>query len=307
MIRYPAVGSLRFVQVLSSLGVGLLFGTPAFAADHAAPAKVAAEAGKPAEAAGAASGEPGKAKPKLGSLLAGFSVDNFLGFNVHFTGGIPLADGVDLLLLGTIFTAPQFGDNSAPVTLPDGTTKAPQNNAFGLFVPVGPGLKLSFFEKKLAVIPFLEVANGGLLSGQRFNPDMKRHTGALAEGLVPGLSIGFKHAGVSVSAKGAYFAPIQNLGPHRISLARIQGALAYRALPLLTVGLMYDWLTVTNKTDTPDFKRYDDFMFVGPQLDFHLSERAALSLAAGPDFAWTAPGDANHGRTFYRVGFHTEL
>lgn len=234
-------------------------------------------------------------------MVVGLSVDNFLGFNVQFAGALPLTKGVDLMLIGTVFTAVQFADNGVAVTADDGTITPPKNDAFGLFVPVGPAVKFELFEKKLSVMPFLEVANGGLLSGQRFNPAPEEHTDALAEGLVPGVSVGAKLGSFSASLKGAYFFPIQNLGPHRVQLLRITASTLYETGRFFGVGLMTDWLAVLDKTDVEDFEPFDDFLFVGPELDLRFTEHALLAVAGGPDFARPAAGVENDGRTFYRV------
>jgi hypothetical protein len=270
------------------------------------PSGARAEQAPPAPPAPPAVTAPDAAPKPAGSVSVAASVDNFLGFNFQFSGAYALTPTIDVMLLGTVFTATQFGVNSTAVKNEDGTTRAASNNAYGLFVPVGPALRFKFFGGKLSATPFLEVANGGLLSGQRNSQNASHHTGALAEGLVPGLALAGKLDKLSASLKGAYFVPVRDLGPARVQLARVQASAAYRT-GWVGVGAMFDWLGVVHKTDTPRFERYDDFLFVGPQLDLHFADRATLSMAGGPDFARTQAGTKNDGRSFYRVTIDTRF
>lgn len=232
---------------------------------------------------------------KKGNFSVTAQMDNFLGFNFAFSGSYPINDKIDFTMVGTLFDSPNFGGKATQNVAASGT---------GLFAVIGPGIRFKFAEGKAFINPFLELANGALLSGGRYG-SANTQLGRFLDGWVPGVAMGYKTGKFNARLSGAYFLPFTNKeAAQQLELVRITGLLSYQ-VSFIGVGLLYDYLWVQARpglVSTSISLPYDDFMFVGPNIDFNFTKNTKLSFAFGPDFAKPIAGTENAGRSFYRVG-----
>lgn len=241
---------------------------------------------------------------KKGSYSLTMNVDNFLGFNVQFSGAYPINDRLDFVLIGTIFTSPNFGGKS-------GSAAATNANSTGLFTVIGPGVRYKFANGKAYIMPFIELANGALLSGGRFGNNINQ-LGQVADGLVPALGWGFKTGKFNTRFTGAYFIPAFVTSTETLELVRLTWTANYQLTKLVGVGVLYDHLWVQARPGNTSLQAfgqvypYDDFLFLGPSVDFSFTKNAKTIFSCGPDLATPAAGTANGngGRTFYRLSFN---